>query len=63
MLNLFIGVIVDAMQTVSKAEHDDTLDAIDRTQDHIEAELQTEVRALRGEIRDLRALLETRGSN
>ena len=63
MLNLFIGVIVDAMQTVSKAEHDDTLDAIDRTQDHIEAELQTEVRALRGEIRELRALLETRGSH
>ena len=60
MLNLFIGVIVDAMQTVSKAEHEDTLDALDRTQDHIEADLQTEVRALRDEIRGLRGLLETR---
>jgi len=60
MLNLFIGVIVDAMQTVSKAEHEDTLDALDRTQDHIEADLHTEVRALRDEIRGLRGLLETR---
>jgi len=60
MLNLFIGVIVDAMQTVSQAEHDDTLDALDRTQDHIETELHVEVRALRDEIRSLRALIETR---
>ncbi|MET0328894.1 MAG: ion transporter [Luteimonas sp.] len=57
MLNLFIGVIVDAMQTVSKFEHADTRDALDRTQAHIEADLHTEVRALRGEIRDLRHLM------
>ncbi|PBJ83099.1 ion transporter [Lysobacteraceae bacterium NML93-0399] len=60
MLNLFIGVIVDAMQTVSEAEHADTLDALDRTQDHIEADVHAEVRALRDEIRSLRTLLETR---
>jgi len=62
MLNLFIGVIVDAMQTVSKAEHDDTLDALDRTRDHLEADLHSEVRGLREEIRDLRALLTARRS-
>lgn len=60
MLNLFIGVIVDAMQTVSEAEHADTLDALDRTQDHIEADVHSEVRALRDEIRSLRSLLESR---
>ena len=58
MLNLFIGVIVDAMQTVSDAEHTETLDALDRTQDHIEADIHAEVRALRDEIRSLRMLLE-----
>ena len=61
MLNLFIGVIVDAMQTVSEAEHADTLDALDRTQEHIEADVHAEVRALRDEIRDLRRLIEARG--
>ncbi|MDR7194600.1 ion transporter [Luteimonas terrae] len=60
MLNLFIGVIVDAMQTVSQAEHADTLDALDRTQVHIEADVHAEVRALRDEIRSLRSLLESR---
>ncbi len=60
MLNLFIGVIVNAMQTVSDAEHADTLHALDRTQDHIEADVHAEVRALRDEIRSLRTLLETR---
>lgn len=60
MLNLFIGVIVDAMQTVSEAEHADTLNALDRTQDHIEADVHSEVRALRDEIRSLRSLLESR---
>ncbi|WP_394000142.1 ion transporter [Luteimonas sp. WGS1318] len=63
MLNLFIGVIVDAMQTVSEAEHADTLDALDRTQDHIEADVHLEVRALRDEIRALRTLIETRAGS
>lgn len=63
MLNLFIGVIVDAMQTVSEAEHADTLNALDRTQDHIEADVHAEVRALRDEIRSLRTLIETRAGS
>lgn|GEM_PF-1135002 len=37
------------------------LDTLDRTQDHIETEMHTEVRALRDEIRGLRSLLKTRG--
>lgn len=60
MLNLFIGVIVDAMQTVSRAEQADTLDALERSRDHIEADIHADVRALRDEIRDLRALLVSR---
>ncbi|MFC4728277.1 ion transporter [Coralloluteibacterium thermophilus] len=61
MLNLFIGVIVDAMQTVADAEQAETLQALDHARDQIEEDVHAEVRALREEIRALRTLLETRG--
>lgn len=54
MLNLFIGVIVDAMQTVSKAE-----DAAAPAARDI-ADVHAEVRALREEIARLRDALQTR---
>ncbi len=57
MLNLFIAIIVNAMQSqTGKAEHN-TIKALDRTREHIEADLHAEVRGLRNEIRDLKALL------
>jgi voltage-gated sodium channel len=62
MLNLFIGVIVSAMQSFSESEHADTVAAVEQAGDHIEDDLHTEVRALRGEIAELRGLLQ-KGQN
>jgi len=60
MLNLFIAVIVNAMQTVSDAEHKETIAAVDQTGEHIEKELHAEVQALREEIRALHKLIAAR---
>jgi voltage-gated sodium channel len=58
MLNLFIGVIVSAMQSFTDADKAETIAAVDVAREHIEADLHGEVRALRGEIAELRALLQ-----
>jgi voltage-gated sodium channel len=60
MLNLFIGVIVSAMQSFTESEKAETIAAVDEARDHIEADLHAEVRALRGEIASLRDLLARR---
>lgn len=57
MLNLFIAIIVNAMQTFSEKEHQETVAVVEHAREHIEADLQAEVRAMRGEIRELKALL------
>ncbi|MCB4795846.1 ion transporter [Pseudomonas sp. NP21570] len=57
MLNLFIAIIVNAMQTVTDAEHEATQASIEAAREHIEADLHEEVRALRGEIAELKDLL------
>jgi len=57
MLNLFIAIIVSAMQNYSEAEHQETVQALQQTQEHIEADLHEEMRSLRGEIRELKQLL------
>lgn len=57
MLNLFIAIIVNAMQTVTDAEHEVTQASIEAAREHIEADLHEEVRALRGEIAELKDLL------
>lgn len=61
MLNLFIGVIVSAMQSFAEAEKAQTIAAVDDARDHIEADLHAEVRALRGEISALRQALQRQG--
>lgn len=53
MLNLFIAIIVNAMQTFSEREHEETVAVVE----HIESDLHAEVRAMRKDIRDLRILL------
>jgi voltage-gated sodium channel len=58
MLNLFIAIIVNAMQTFTEQENQHRRDALDETRDHIEADLHREVAALRGEIAELRHLLQ-----
>src|SRR5690606_32510302 len=66
MLNLFIAVIVNAMQSFSEAEHAGTRGTVESKVDearvHIEADLhatlETEVRGLRHEIAELKVLLK-----
>jgi voltage-gated sodium channel len=57
MLNLFIAIIVNAMQTFSDAEHQDTVAVVEQAREHIEQDLHSEVRGLRREIAELRTLL------
>jgi voltage-gated sodium channel len=57
MLNLFIGIIVSAMQSFTDADKAETIAAVEDAREHIEADLHTEVKALRGEIAELRILL------
>ena len=57
MLNLFIAIIVNAMQSYREAEHEETVQALHETQDHIEGELHAEMRLLRAEMAELKALL------
>jgi voltage-gated sodium channel len=57
MLNLFIGVIVSAMQSFTDADKAETIAAVDQAREHIETDLHTEIRALRGEIAELRTLM------
>jgi len=57
MLNLFIAIIVSAMQSYSEAEHQETVDALKETQEHIETDLHQEMQSLRTEIRELKQLM------
>ncbi len=59
MLNLFIGVIVSAMQSFTESDKAETIAAVDDAREHIEADLHAEVRALRNDIAGLRGLLES----
>ncbi len=60
MLNLFIAIIVNAMQTFTEQEQRETVAAVEHAREHIEADLHTEVRAMREEIRELKMLLTRR---
>ena len=57
MLNLFIAIIVNAMQTFSEGETKETVTAVVDARDHIEADLHSEIQALRNEIADLKSAL------
>ena len=58
MLNLFIAVIVNAMQTFSEPEHEGTRQTVEKAREHIEADLHAEIRALRAELGEIRTLLK-----
>jgi voltage-gated sodium channel len=57
MLNLFIAIIVNAMQTFSEQEHQETVGVVEKVGHAIEHELHAEVQSLRQEIGELRTLL------
>jgi voltage-gated sodium channel len=58
MLNLFIAIIVNAMQTFQENEHQDTIETVEHVGQSIEHELHVEVQSLRQEIGELIALLQ-----
>jgi voltage-gated sodium channel len=58
MLNLFIAIIVNAMQNDSEAEHPSTVQAIHGTRDRAETDLRSELRRLQREIGELKQMLE-----
>ncbi len=57
MLNLFIAIIVNAMQSYTEQEQHETVAAIEQSRQHVEADLHAEVRSLRDEIRELKSVL------
>ena len=61
MLNLFIAIIVSAMQSYSEQEHQETVQAVQQTEENIEADIHKEMLLLREEVRELRRLLKGDG--
>ncbi|MEA3300090.1 MAG: ion transporter [Pseudomonadota bacterium] len=57
MLNLFIAIIVNAMQTFSDKEQQETVAVIEQARKHIESDLYAEMQLLRDEIRELKSML------
>ena len=62
MLNLFIAIIVNAMQTFQESEHQDTIQTVEQVGQSIEHELHVEVQSLRQEISELKAMLQNQSS-
>ena len=60
MLNLFIGIIVDTMQTLHDEQIETDRAMIEQTLNRDTAQIESEVRALREEIRALRETLSDR---
>jgi voltage-gated sodium channel len=57
MLNLFIAIIVNAMQTFQESEHQSTLDSVAQVGQLAEQELHQEVKFLREELREIKTML------
>ncbi|WP_299512056.1 ion transporter [uncultured Limnohabitans sp.] len=57
MLNLFIAIIVNAMQTFQESENQSKLDEVVLAEQSAEQALHQEVKALRQEMREIKALL------
>ena len=57
MLNLFIAIIVNAMQTFQETEHQHTLESVAQLGQSVEQELHGEVKVLRQELAEIKAML------
>lgn len=57
MLNLFIAIIVNAMQEFNEAGQAETRGTVDKARAHIEADMHAEISALRQDIQALRQAL------
>jgi voltage-gated sodium channel len=62
MLNLFIGIIVDTMQSMHGAQHEEERELIEQTVHRDTSAVEAEVRALRLEVLALREALQARVS-
>jgi voltage-gated sodium channel len=60
MLNLFIAIIVNAMQSFNEDEQARLREAVEASREHVEADLHAEMRQLRAQIAELRTLLVAR---
>jgi len=63
MLNLFIAVIVDAMQSQAHAAQKEQMREIEDLAEEKEAELHRDIDSLRGEIRELKGMLQGASAN
>lgn len=63
MLNLFIAIIVSAMQEYQESEKREAMQAVIDVQDHIESDLHSEIRQVRNDIQALKLLLEQRSQH
>ena len=57
MLNLFIAIIVNAMQTFQESEHQRTLESVAQVEKSAEQALHQEVKNLREELREIKTML------
>jgi len=57
MLNLFIAIIVNAMQTFQESEQKLALKSVEKVGQSLEEELHSEVKTLRSELAEIKALL------
>ena len=57
MLNLFIAIIVNAMQNYSESEHQETMDTVQKTQVTIQTGMTEEIGQLREEILELKRII------
>ena len=60
MLNLFIAIIVNAMQDFTTHEQEETVASIEQMHVRLDVDLHAEMRGMRDEIRELKALLVAR---
>jgi voltage-gated sodium channel len=62
VLNLFIAIIVDSMQTIHEAEADEVIDEVTKVVYRESDVLADEITTLRTEIRELKSAIERNGS-